>query len=85
MLSVRTTDHPSQITMRLAGQLVGMWVDEVDRLTAELLAEGRSLRLDLEELTFADGQGVELLRRLHDAGAVWWKASHFVLCLLEEG
>jgi ABC-type transporter Mla MlaB component len=85
MLNVRTIDRPPEATLRLEGELRGLEVAELDRVAGELLASGRNLRLDLEELTYLDRDGVTLLQGLRADGAVWENASTFVLCLLEGG
>ena len=89
MLSVRTIDEsmdrPSAVTLRLAGEVMGLEVAELDRVANELLAKRRGVRLDLAGVTYVDDEGVALLRGLRAGGAVWENASSFVLCLLEGG
>jgi ABC-type transporter Mla MlaB component len=85
MLSVRTIDRPAEVTLRLAGELMGLEVAELDRVANELLAQRRTVRLDLGDVTYVDREGVALLRGLRADGAVWENASIFVLCLLEGG
>lgn len=85
MLSVRTIDQPAEVTLRLAGELTGLELGELERVASELLEQGRTLRLDLADVTFVDGEGVALLQGLRAEGAVWQRASAFILCLLEGG
>jgi ABC-type transporter Mla MlaB component len=85
MLSVRTIDRPAEVTLRLEGELMGLEVAELNRVASELLAQRRTLSLDLGAVTWVDDQGIALLRGLRAGGAVWRNASPFVLCLLEGG
>jgi ABC-type transporter Mla MlaB component len=89
MLSVKTidesTDRLRTVTLRLAGEVMGLEVAELDRVARELLAEERGVRLDLAGVTYVDDEGVALLRGLRAGGAEWENASSFVLCLLEGG
>lgn len=61
-------DHQAQPggpeTLRLAGRLLGPWVEELDRASHALLARGRTIALDLHELEWTDPAGAALLRRL---------------------
>jgi len=50
----RTTGH-----VRLEGQLVGPWVEELHRV-----CDGHAVVLDVRDVTFADEAGVALLRAL---------------------
>ena len=52
------------VTLRLEGQIVGPWVDELRRASEKYLSNGHRLTLDLTDVTFADGDGVALLLRL---------------------
>jgi anti-anti-sigma regulatory factor len=51
----------------LQGKLVGAWVEEARQIVAAARASDR-VCLDLRGLTFADSQGIELLRTLHREG-----------------
>lgn len=52
------------VTLRLEGQIVGPWVDELRRASERFLGNGHRLVLDLTEVTFADRGGVALLLEL---------------------
>lgn len=65
----------------LEGRLVGPWVDELKRVIDEE-PEARRVTLDLRGLTFADGEGVTLLRALRDAGVRLVGGSDFVGALI---
>ena len=65
----------------LEGRLVGPWVDELKRIV-DGDTDRRGVTIDLRGLAFADGDGVDLLRALRDAGVrlVGW--SGFVEALV---
>jgi len=67
--------------MMVEGQLVGPWVDELRRTT---FGSGwvAGLLLDLRHLTFADADGVALLRQLRAAGAELGNCSEFLTALI---
>ena len=64
-------------TVRAAGRLAGPWVAELSRALEELSAS-RSVELDLTEVSFADADGVALLRTLRKRGSVHLRCSAFV-------
>ena len=63
----------------IAGELLAEGVGELKKAAG---ANGELLELDLTELTFADSDGVEALRRLIDNGATAIGASPFIKKLL---
>ena len=64
-------------TVRAAGRLAGPWVGELSKALDELPA-CRSIELDLTEVSFADPDGVALLRALRSRGSVHLRCSAFV-------
>ena len=64
-------------TVRAAGRLAGPWVAELSRALDELQAS-RAVELDLTEVSFADADGVALLRTLRKRGSVHLRCSVFV-------
>jgi hypothetical protein len=76
-----TPQGKERASMIVEGQLVGPWVDELRRTTfgAGLVA---GCRLDLRHLTFADAEGVALLRRLRASGAELAECSEFLTALM---
>jgi RNA polymerase sigma-70 factor, ECF subfamily len=84
MLRISRATSPSKpVTFRLEGELLGAWVEELDRTSAEVLASGDRLSLDLAAVTFVGRAGAELLRRLGQGGAVLGNPSPFVKEQLE--
>jgi hypothetical protein len=67
--------------MTVEGQLVGPWVDEL-RQTTFGAGFVPGTRLDLRHLTFADAEGVALLRQLRAAGAELEQCSEFLTVLI---
>jgi anti-anti-sigma regulatory factor len=60
--AVESTDHAA--ALRLEGQVHGPWVEELNHACQAVLANGRSLTLDLGEVSFVDRDGVQLLLNL---------------------
>ncbi len=70
--------------LRLEGWLVGPWVEELRRLSANALSESRTVTLDLEKLFFADPDGVALLRELSTKNVTELNCSPFLQQQLKE-
>ena len=66
------------VTLKLEGRVVGPWVGELRQVCEALLTEGRVLRLDLADVTFADADGVEVLSSLKSRGVRFTNCSPFV-------
>jgi ABC-type transporter Mla MlaB component len=71
------------IRIALAGQLRGEWVDEVRRLYRTLIAAGSFVEVDLSEVSFADAQGLDLLRELVSARVPLVNSALFVAAQLD--
>ncbi|MFN7949813.1 MAG: hypothetical protein U0Z53_30955 [Blastocatellia bacterium] len=54
----------SDITLRLDGRLVGQWVEVLRTSCEQAFENGTRLKLDLAGVSFADLEGVKLLRQL---------------------
>ena len=69
----------SAVTLRVEGRIAGPWVEEL-RTTCNVHSNGDSvqLRLDLEDVSFADMAGVAFLRELQAQGVALSHASPFV-------
>jgi hypothetical protein len=84
MLIISRAPSPTEpVTLRLEGELLGAWVEELERTCAEVLARGGGLGLDLAAVRFVGREGAELLRRLGRSGAVLGRPSPFVRAQLE--
>jgi anti-anti-sigma regulatory factor len=66
------------VTLRLEGRVVGPWVGELRQVCEALLTEGRALRLNLVDVTFADADGVGVLSSLKSRGVKLTSCSAFL-------
>ena len=71
------------LTLHLAGEITGPWVDELRRVTQAAVDSGMALTVDLAEVSFVDLAGVALLSRLTDRRVVLVNGSPFVTELLK--
>ena len=69
-------DH--SVTLKLEGRVVGPWVGELRQVCETLLSEGRALKLDLTDVTFADASGVSVLSSFKSRGVTLSNCSPFV-------
>lgn len=65
-------------TLRLEGRLVGVLVAEVEVVCEQHLSNGRRLRLDLADLSFADRAAIALLQDLRKRGVALTNCSPFL-------
>jgi anti-anti-sigma regulatory factor len=83
MLRITTLESPGQpITLKLEGRLVGPWVGELRRACQDALRRGQPLTLDLGDVAFLDGEGIDLVRALLDRQVTVTQCSPFVAELL---
>ena len=66
------------VTLKLEGSVVGPWVGELRQVCETLLTEGRALKLDLSDVTFADADGVAVLTGFKTRGITLKDCSPFV-------
>ena len=66
------------VILKLEGRVVGPWVEELRQVCKTLLSEGRSLKLDLADVTFADANGVAMLIDFKSRGISLRNCSPFV-------
>lgn len=66
------------VTLKLEGRVVGPWVGELSQVCETLLTEGRALKLDLADVTFADADGVAVLAGFKSRGIALVNCSPFV-------
>jgi len=79
MLKIEVTgEREGQVTVRLQGQLVGPWVDEVRRACAPYLGNDHGLTLDFFGVSFVDRDGVAFCQSLRHGGATFTNCSPFV-------
>jgi anti-anti-sigma regulatory factor len=78
----RIAEVEGAVLLKLEGRLLGPWVEELTRVCAETPLAARPLRLDLSAVTFLDGAGVRLLRKLMGQGIQVSGCSGFIAELL---
>jgi len=65
------------------GRVAGAWVQELSRAAEELIERAPAARLDLSGVSYVDGDGARMLRRLE--GRLEIRASGFVHEILRRG
>lgn len=58
--------------------MTGPWVEEARKACERIIAEGRTLELDLADVEFLDATGAALLARLRARGVTFLACSPFV-------
>ena len=86
MLRISVMMQPGGATVTLEGRLAGPWVDELARCWASVtgVRDARSVRVDLEAVTFIDPAGKALLRAVHEEGAALVASGCMTRAVLEE-
>ena len=68
-----------KVRLRVEGRVTGLWVDELRRTCeVQALEEKIQLTLDLADVSFADTEGIELLRELRTAGVILFRPTPWV-------
>lgn len=68
--------------IRVEGKIVGRWVGELRRAALTALAGPERVAVDLGGVSFADTDGIALLRELSGAGVTFVNGSAFVAAQL---
>jgi len=86
MLRITTIDNDEVTVFRLAGNLSGEWVDELERLWTETNAvgSGRKLQVDVTDVEFVDERGKVLLERMLLEGAEIHPGNPFMTSVVAE-
>ncbi len=74
----------NKLVLQLEGQLIGPWVSELNRLCEKSAPQGRGFSIDLALLSFADRDGISLLKDLRNRGAAVINGSPFLREQLHE-
>ena len=71
MLRITTDDNPQVLTLRLEGRLEGLWVEVLTQCWRDALAgsANRQRCVDLNGVTFIDGEGKARLAEMYAQGA----------------
>jgi ABC-type transporter Mla MlaB component len=64
--------------LKLEGRVVGAWVGELRQVCELVLSEGRKLKLDLTEVSYADADGIAALTSFKARGVTLKNCSPFV-------
>jgi anti-anti-sigma regulatory factor len=73
VLKITVEENPKTMVIKLEGRIAGPWAAELGRLWDEKAsaAAEKQLSLDLREITFADADGMTVLRAIYSqTGAV---------------
>ena len=86
MLRFTTSIRPDGTTVALEGRLAGPWVDELRASWRSLATtrDARSIRVDLDAVTFIDTAGKALLWAMHQQGAVLTATGCMTRAILDE-
>jgi len=71
-------------TLHLEGHLVGPWLGQLQLSCGQVLGESKQLTLDLGAVSFADRDGVALLRELKVRGVAITNCSPFIAHQLKD-
>lgn len=79
MVKISTVNRTGKvITLQLEGRIVDVWVVEIRKCCDTLLSQSDELVLDLANVSFADGQGIELLKELQARNVTLINCSPFL-------
>jgi ABC-type transporter Mla MlaB component len=79
MLKIVLTQDEGGPMLRLAGQVIGPWVEELERVGDAVMAVHSGVALDLADVSFVSREGVALLQGLRDRGVVLRHCSAFLV------
>jgi hypothetical protein len=86
MLKISKIDEPgASVLLRLEGRIAGPWVDEMQITCDGFLAEGRPLKLNLADVSFADPIGLAALLAFQTRGVLLADCSPFLAEQLKAG
>lgn len=82
MLLITTIHDSHGPILKLEGKLLAPWTQEVRIACASLATQTKQPRLDLQDVSYLDAAGVELLKHLQSQGFELAKCSLFVNAVL---
>lgn len=71
-------------TLHLEGHLVGPWVEQLQLSCEQVIGGSKRLALDLRAVSFADRDGIALLRKLKARGVAITNCSPFIAHQLKD-
>ncbi len=81
----KVAETPSQVTLKLEGRIVSDWVAVLERECLRFLQEKQKVLLDFSGVTFIDGRGVEMLKRITSENLKILNCSPLLADLLQGG
>ena len=86
MLRITVERNSKTATLKLAGRLVGPWIDELDRTWREVNVQAFTdgVLLDLSDVTFVAPEGRRQLKSMCEKGARFKTSGCFGKGLIEE-
>lgn len=66
-MKITTKEHSERVTLKLEGRIVGPWAAELDHYWQQITPalRAKSVSLDLRDTTFADADGIRILRAIY--------------------
>lgn len=84
MLRIHTEGTPETVTLRLEGRLVRPWDEELTRAWVQAREQApRSIRVDLDAVSFVDDAGCRTLATLHSSGCALHGSGTYISALIE--
>ncbi len=85
MLKITTLTHAESTVLRLEGRLGGPWVRELELCWDSTVATtDHPLSVDLSAVTYVDPEGKDLLKKLHQQGAILVASGCLTSCIVNE-
>jgi hypothetical protein len=84
MLRITVQNEGTRLRLHLAGRLAGAWVAETENTWRSAPVSGRSVEIDIREVTWIDQAGRCLLQAMNQAGACFIAKGVAMEALVEE-
>ena len=86
MLKITTLIQTESTTFRLEGRLAGPWVQELERCWVSTvdMRKKHPFSVDLSAVTYVDSEGKDLLRKIHQQGAMLVASGCLTSCIVNE-
>ncbi len=84
MLRITAHSEGTRATLELEGRLAGAWVAELHRVWQEVVAEHRSIVVNLASVSYVDAEGKRLLSDMCRTGADLEASGCLMRCLVDE-
>ena len=78
MLKISRPTVTTKATLKLEGRLIGPWVEALRDTCEGCLQDGRRMKLDCADVSYADRGGVSLLMKLQARGVELMHCSPFL-------